>query len=172
MHRGYLFGAVPAIRLVVFPVAVAVVMTVPPGMMVTQLASLRLLVRDDLALVVHHNGLLHCCVRGGVLVRDGHDLGHGLRVCPAELMLQHGVVSAAIGEEVYRLVLTHPFARIVHAGPPGEVGAIRLVLALYAKGELARSTRPLVCSGEVANEHLFEVQPGVNAVVGEAVEPL
>lgn len=64
----------------------------------------------------------------------------------------------------------HPFAGVVHARPPGEVGTGGLVLALDAKGELARPAWPFVGAGEVADECLLKVQLGVDAVVGEAVE--
>src|SRR4051812_47622905 len=59
VHRSYFLGAISAIGLVVVPLSMAVVMAVPTGVMVTRLAALRLLVRHDLSLVVHHDGLLH-----------------------------------------------------------------------------------------------------------------
>ena len=40
-----------------------------------------------------------------------------------------------------------------------------------AHGELARLGRPLVRAGEVADEHFGEVQPTVDAIWLEAVQP-
>ena len=65
----------------------------------------------------------------------------------------------------------HPLAGVAELGPPREVVAGRLVGPLDAEGELARLGRPLVRAGEVADEDFREVQPAVDAVGLEAVEP-
>jgi len=83
------------------------------------------------------DGSFHGRVGGGVLVRDGHGLCHGGRLHPAKLVLEHSAISAAVAEKVDRLVLAHPLAGVVHARPPGDVGAVRFIRPLHAKSELA-----------------------------------
>ena len=86
-------------------------------------------------------------------------------------MLEEGALSAPGGEVLNGLNLVHPLAGVAELGPPREVVAGRLVGPLDAEGELARLGRPLVGAGEVADEDFREVQPTVDAVGLEAVEP-
>ena len=95
----------------------------------------------------------------------------GSRLVAEESVLEEGALSAPGGEVLDGLDLVHPLAGVAELGPSREVVAGRLVGPLDAEGELARLGRPLVGAGEVADEDFGEVQPTVDAVGLEAVEP-
>ena len=86
-------------------------------------------------------------------------------------MLEEGALSAPGGEVFDGLHLVHPLAGVAELGPPREVVVSRFAGPLDAQGELAGLWRPLVRAGEVADEDFREVQPAVDAVGLEAVEP-
>ena len=106
-----------------------------------------------------------------MLVSDDQQLIKGLGLVAEESMLEEGSLSAPGGEVLDGLDLMHSLAGVAELGPPREVVAGRLVRPLDAKGELARLGRPLVGAGEVADEDFCEVQPTVDVVRLEAVEP-
>src|SRR5664279_351966 len=145
-----------------------VALRVSPGL-VAGLILPRRFVRYHLAGCIQPDGLLHGRVSRRVLVRDDHEFCHGSWLRPHELVLEHGAVSASVGEELDSLHFVHSLAGVAQAGPPHEVFAIRLLLLLDAQGQLARATRALVCAGEVPDEDFLELQPGVDAGFWEVV---
>ena len=75
------------------------------------------------------------------------------------------------GEVFYSLNLVHPFTGVAELGPTREAVAGQFIGPLYAQGELSGLGSPFVGAGEVAYEGFGEVQPAVDAVRLEAVEP-
>ena len=65
----------------------------------------------------------------------------------------------------------HPLTGVAELGPPGDVVAEGFVGLLDAHGHFARPTRALVGAGEVADERLLEVHPGVDTAGREAIKP-
>ena len=114
---------------------------------------------------------LHGGVGHGVFVGDDQQFVESCRLIAEKSVLEEGALSAPGGEVLDGLDLMHSLAGVAELGPSREVVAGRLVGPLDAEGELARLGRPLVGAGEVADEDFREVQPTVDAVGLEAVEP-
>src|SRR5664279_5128692 len=134
----HLAAPLPVVPVVVVAAAALIVLLVLAGL-VTFVAGSGCtlpsrLVGDHLAGCVQPDGLLHGGVGRGVLVRDGHEFSHVLRLCPHEFVLEHGAVLAPIGEVLDGLLLVDSLAGVAQGGPPREVLAIRLVISVDTEG--------------------------------------
>jgi hypothetical protein len=69
------------------------------------------------------------------------------------------------------LLLHNSFTGIAQCTPPGQVIMVGLIHSLPAIGQLLRTVRPLVCTGEVLHKLLLEINPAIDTSSRQIIQP-